>query len=59
VSPVRAVGIEIEGEMTGQDEEHPYPDGQVQHPVIILVALAFYDPLHCAPEFLTNPETSR
>src|SRR5260370_2511937 len=38
VAAVRTMGVEVGGEMSGQNPEGPYPEGHMQNPVINLVA---------------------
>jgi hypothetical protein len=46
VTAVRAVGVKISGKIPGQNPEHPDPDGDVEHTVIILVLFTFNDFFH-------------
>jgi hypothetical protein len=46
VTAVRAMGVKIGGEMAGENPEHPYPDGDVEHAVIVLVLFPFNDFFH-------------
>jgi hypothetical protein len=40
------MGVKIGGEMAGENPEHPYPDGDVEHAVIVLVLFPFNDFFH-------------
>lgn len=46
MAAVRAVSVEIGRKMAGQDPENPYPDGYVQHAVIILVSFTLNNFFH-------------
>ena len=46
VTAIRAVRIKNSGKMAGENPEHPYPDGDVEHTVIVLVLFTFNDFFH-------------
>jgi hypothetical protein len=46
VTAIRAMGVKIGGEMAGKNPEHPNPDGDVEHAVIVLVLFTFNDFFH-------------
>src|SRR6476469_3541320 len=46
MAAVRAMRIEISCKVAGENPENPYPDGDVEHAVIILVLFTFNDFFH-------------
>src|SRR6476646_9562600 len=46
VAAVRAVRVKISRKMAGKNPENPYPNGDVEHTVIVLVLFTFNDFFH-------------
>jgi hypothetical protein len=46
VTAIRAVRVKIGREMAGENPENPYPDGDVEHAVIVLVLFTFNNFFH-------------
>jgi hypothetical protein len=46
MTAVWAVRIKISRKMAGENPEHPYPDGDVEHTVVVLVLFTFNDFFH-------------
>src|SRR5689334_3263780 len=46
VAAIRAMRVKVRGEVARENPEDPYPDRDVEHPVVVFVSLTFNDFFH-------------